>query len=203
MKAALDRGSVRSPPKTLTVASTGVASLGRDDAPVTIIEFTDYQCPFCGRHARLTLPELRRDFIERGQVRYVLRDLPLPMHPFAIKAARAARCAAKQGPEKFWHYHDALFAAQEHLADSTFASLARELHLNVASFITCQQSIAIATQVQRDLAEGMQLGLTATPSFVIGPTTANQKTTGVVLSGAMPVAEFQRAIQEVERFRQR
>jgi len=198
MKAAMDRATVRSPPKSLTLASTGVATLGKDDAPVTIIEFTDYQCPFCGQHARTTLPELRRDFIETGQVRYILRDLPLPMHPFAVKAARAARCAAKEGPEKFWRYHDALFAAQGHLGDSTFPTIARELHLNVAGFTACQQSIALATQVQRDQAEAMHLGLTATPSFVIGPTTSDGKTTGVVLSGALPVGEFRRVIQEIQ-----
>jgi protein-disulfide isomerase len=198
MKAAMDRAAVRSPPKSLTLASTGVATLGKDDAPVTIIEFTDYQCPFCGQHARTTLPELRRDFIETGQVRYILRDLPLPMHPFAVKAARAARCAAKEGPEKFWRYHDALFAAQGHLADSTFPSIARELHLNLAGFMACQQSIALAAQVQRDQAEAMHLGLTATPSFVIGPTTSGEKTTGVVLSGAAPIGKFQRVIQEIE-----
>lgn len=198
MKAAIDRATVRSPPKTLTVASTGVATLGNDNAPVTIIEFTDYQCPFCGRHARTTLPELRHDYIESGRVRYILRDLPLPMHPFALRAARAARCAAKEGPDKFWQYHDALFAAQGQLTDSTFPAIARELHLNLAGFIACQQSIALATQVQRDQAEAMHLGLTATPSFVIGPTTSDGKTTGLVLSGAMPTSDFQRLIQEVE-----
>jgi protein-disulfide isomerase len=198
MKAAMDRATVRSPPKSLTLASTGVAALGKDDAPVTIIEFTDYQCPFCGQHARVTFPQLRRDFIETGQVHYILRDLPLPMHPFAVKAARAARCAAKEGPDKFWRYHDALFAAQGHLADSTFSAIARELHLNVAGFIACQQSIALAAQVQRDQAEAMHLGLTATPSFVIGPTTSDGKTTGRVLSGAMPTSDFQRLIREVE-----
>jgi protein-disulfide isomerase len=198
MKAAMDRGAVRAPPKTLTVSSVGVATLGRDDAPVAIVEFTDYQCPFCGHHARVTFPGLRRDFIETGRVRYVLHDFPLPQHPFALKAARAARCAAKQGSDKFWKYHDALFAAQEHLADSTFAGLARKLHLDVPSFTACQQSIQVAAQVQRDLADATQFGLTATPSFVIGPTTSDEKTTGVVLSGALPIAEFRRVVQQAE-----
>ena len=97
--------------------------LGHPDAPVTIIEFTDLQCPYCARFATQTFPQIRRNYIDTGKVRYTSRDLPLPMHEFAVSAAVAARCAGEQG--RFWEYLAALFAMQDRLGSALYHYLGR------------------------------------------------------------------------------
>jgi protein-disulfide isomerase len=92
----------------------GAPSMGNGDAKVTLIEFSDYQCSFCGRHFSQTLPRLMTEYVKTGKVKYVLRDFPLePIHPLAFKAAEAARCASDQG--KYWEMHDRLFSNQQAL----------------------------------------------------------------------------------------
>jgi protein-disulfide isomerase len=194
MKATIERGAPPARPETATVATTGAAVLGLESAPVTIVEFTDYQCPFCARHARSTLPGLITEFVNRGLVRYVLRDLPLDQHPLAKPSAKAARCASGQGAERYWQYNDALFEAQPHLADSTFGGIARELALDLPRFEACLRSPDIAAMVERDAAAAAEAGLSATPSFVIGRT-AGGAVTGVVVGGAYPLAHFRKIIQ--------
>jgi protein-disulfide isomerase len=115
------------------------------------------------------------------------------MHPLARTAAQAARCAAEQGPEQYWRYHDALFEAQPHLADSTFGTIARQLGLEPRRFEACRSSGDVAKLVERDAQEAAKAGLTGTPSFVIGRA-VNGKVTGVVVSGAYPLDQFRRAI---------
>jgi protein-disulfide isomerase len=194
MNAAIQGGALTTKADTVTVDATGSASLGSASAPITIVEFTDYQCPFCARHAQATLPTLRRGFVDSGTVHYVVRDLPLEMHPLARAAAQAARCAGQQGPEQYWRYHDALFGAQPHLADSTFGVLARQLGLEPRRFEACRKSGEVAALVERDAREAAAVGLTGTPAFVIGRA-VNGKVTGVVISGAYPLDQFRRAIE--------
>jgi protein-disulfide isomerase len=194
MKAAIQGGALAARPETVTVATIGAAVLGPDSAPVTIVEFTDYQCPFCARHARSTLPSLISEFVNRGTVRYVVRDLPLEMHPLATPSAKAARCASGQGAKRYWQYHDALFDAQPHLAESTFVGIARKLGLDLPRFEACLGSPDIAARVERDAAGAAKAGLTATPSFVIGRA-AGGTVTGVVVRGAYPLAHFREAIE--------
>ena len=97
-------------PPTAAAEPTPFNVLGREDAPVTIIEFTDLQCPYCARFATQTFPRLKHDYIETGKLRYSSMDFPLPFHDFALPAAIASRCAGEQG--RFWDYREALFAAQ-------------------------------------------------------------------------------------------
>lgn len=189
------RGNAPQPAETLTVSTKGVAMLGDSTAPVTIVEFTDFQCPFCGRHATTTLPALRNGDIKTGKVRYIVRDLPISeIHPWAQKAAVAARCARAQSQEAYWRYHDALFSNQRALADSLFALLASRAQLDTASFIRCSNSHQYDQEVEKDRAEAMSLGLNSTPSFVIGPTTKDGSVTGQVIVGAQPLAQFETAI---------
>jgi protein-disulfide isomerase len=194
MRAAIQGGALAARPETVTVASTGLAVLGPESAPVTIVEFTDYQCPFCARHARSTLPSIISEFVNRGTVRYVMRDLPLEMHLLATRSAQAARCAGGQGGKRYWQYHDALFEAQPHLAESTFAEIARKLDLDLPRFETCLRSPDIAAMVERDVAAAAKAGLTGTPSFVIGRA-AGGTVTGVVVRGAYPLAHFREVIE--------
>jgi protein-disulfide isomerase len=194
LRAAIQGGALAARPETVTVAITGAGVLGPESAPVTIVEFTDYQCPFCARHAKSTLPSIISEFVNRGTVRYIIRDLPLEMHPLATHSAKAARCASGQGGKRYWQYHDALFEAQPHLAESTFAGIARKLDLDLPRFETCLRSPDIAAMVERDAAGAAEAGLTGTPSFVIGRA-AGGTVRGVVVRGAYPLAHFREAIE--------
>lgn len=175
---------------TVTVGLAGVASEGRDDAPVTIVEFTDYQCPFCARHARTTLLELRRKYIATGKVRYVIRDLPLDIHPFAKPSARAARCVAAQASEAFWAFHDSLFARQSTLSASTPREIARHAGLDLERFDACVASGRFDDRIAADEREAGRLGLMGTPTFVIGRTGTTSTLTGEVVRGAFPITAF-------------
>jgi protein-disulfide isomerase len=194
MKTAIRGGAPAARPETVNVATTGAAGLGSESAPVTIVEFTDYQCPFCARHARSTLPSLISEFVSRGTVRYVIRDMPLEVHPLAKSSAKAARCASGQGDKRYWQYHDALFEAQPHLAESTFVGIARQLGLDLPRFEACRRSPDIAARVERDAAGAAEAGLTGTPSFVIGRAMGGT-VTGVVVTGAYPLAHFRKVIE--------
>jgi protein-disulfide isomerase len=161
--------------------------LGREDAPVTIIEFTDLQCPFCARFAAQTLPRLRRDYIDTGKLRYSSRDLPLPFHSFAMPAAVASRCAGEQG--RFWDYREALFAAQGTLGTEPYARLARELGLDVERLEACRSDDRQAANVRADLELARSHGIASTPTFVIGRV-VDGRFQGEMISGAQPYELF-------------
>ncbi len=173
-------------------APAGFNVLGREDAPVTIIEFTDLQCPYCARFASSTFPELRRAYIDTGKVRFASRDLPLPFHPFAIPAAVASRCAGEQG--RFWEYREALFAAQSRLGQEPYTDLARELGLDVERFDACRRDGRQEANVRSDQAIARNAGIASTPSFVIGRLVGGQFQ-GEIISGAQPLAVFQARIE--------
>jgi protein-disulfide isomerase len=160
---------------------------GRADAPVTIIEFSDLQCPHCARNALNTFPEIKRNYIDTGKVRYVARDFPLDMHPFAMPAAVATRCAGEQG--KFWEYRHAVFERQEDLGTAPFDALAAELGLDVPRFVACQKDGAQADAVRADVRLAGSSGITSTPTFVVG-WIVNGKLEGAAFAGAKPYADF-------------
>lgn len=146
--------------------------LGDVDAPVTIVEFSDYQCPFCQRHVQETMPAIMSDMIETGQVRYVFKDLPLDgLHPEARAAAQAARCAGEQ--DAYWKMHDALFEKQQEwsgqgpAANDIFLSLAADLTLDEDAFSACIEEERYADAIQDNVEEARSLGATATPYFFI------------------------------------
>lgn len=135
--------------------------LGSETAPVQIIEFADYECPYC-QQVNGDLLRLQKQFGQR--VSLVFKDFPLPMHPLAVKAAEAARCAGAQG--KFWEYHDALFESKR-LQTSDLKKQARELNLDPARFDQCLEAGDQTASVKKDSQEGLRLGLQGTPSFFI------------------------------------
>jgi protein-disulfide isomerase len=166
---------------------------GDSNAPVTVVEFSDFQCPFCSRFAEQTLPALQENYIDTGKIKFVYRDMPLAnLHPNAKTAHIAAECADEQG--KFWEYHDVLFEKQNQwnrisldAASENFKGYAAELGLNSASFDTCLSSKSIADEVNADLVEAGQYGATGTPTFFIG----NEKDGFIKLVGAQPFSAFQ------------
>jgi len=140
--------------------------LGPADAPVTIIEFSDYQCPYCAHFALETFPGIRRAYVDTGKVRYAARDLPLPFHAFAVPAAVAARCAGEQG--RFWEYRDELFRNQSQIGRAPYAELASQLGLDQEKFEACRAAGQQEAAVRVDAAMARSHGISSTPSFVVG-----------------------------------
>jgi protein-disulfide isomerase len=166
----------------VAVASAGHPTIGPADAPITIVEFGDFQCPYC-KHAQPTLKEVLAHYPK--QVRLVYMDFPLPFHPHALDAAKAARCAGEQG--KFWQYHDGLFADQAKESPADLKSLAKQLGLNTTQFDSCFEKAKYQGAIEQDVAEGKKLGVDGTPSFYID---------GRPLVGAVPFQNFQQVIED-------
>ncbi len=170
------------------------AVLGSADAPVTIIEFTDYQCPFCSRHYQQTFGRIKSEYVDTGKVKYVVRDFALGFHPHAQKAAEATECADDQ--DKFWEMHSALFTKQQDWASagdavSLFKQYAAEMGMNASTFDSCLDSGTYAEEVRQDMADGQAAGIGGTPGFwVIGPDGE-----GELISGAYPYETFRDAIE--------
>jgi protein-disulfide isomerase len=174
--------SVLMQPPRINVDATG-PSRGPADAAVTLIEFSDYQCPFCKR-AEPTVLELLKKY--PTQVRLVYRHMPLDgLHPRARAAAIAAVCADQQG--KFWEYHDVLFANQQALGDADLEKYATDLGLDAGKFKTCRQDPASETRVNTDALAARAAGLTGTPAFFVN---------GILISGARPIEDFTRWIDQ-------
>jgi protein-disulfide isomerase len=174
-----------SPPPAIRVevSTDGAPIRGAVDAPVTIVEFSDFECPFC----KQTHPTLKQ-LLERypGKVRLAYRDFPLDsIHPQARRAAEAARCAGDQ--KKFWEYHDVLFTQSPQLAIEDLRRYAGQVGLDVKKFEACLAAGVHKAGVQRDLDEGNRLGVTGTPAFFIN---------GRSLTGAQPLEAFARLIEQ-------
>jgi len=165
------------------VPITGAPFRGSEKAPVTIVKFEDFECPFC-KSVQPTLAAVLKKY--DGKVRLVHKDLPLEqIHPQAQLAAEAARCAGEQG--KFWDYHDTLYRNSPKLGAADLKGYAKQIGLNASPFDQCLASGKYKASVQNDLSEGAQLGLTGTPSFFIN---------GREISGALPVESFAVIIDE-------
>jgi protein-disulfide isomerase len=178
----------------------GAPTLGRSHAPVTLVEFTDYQCPFCQRFFATTLRALIAEYVDSGKVRYVLRDNPLDqLHPNARKAAEAAHCAGDQG--RYWAMHDVLFSSGGALAPAELATHARVIGLDSAQFDECLASGRHAVEVQQGIDDGAAAGVRGTPSFVIGLTRDGDVVEGTPVRGAQPIESFRRIIDQALRGR--
>lgn len=164
------------------VVSTGHPSIGPKNAPVTIVEFGDFECPFCKR-AQPTLKEVLAHYPKK--VRLVYMDFPLPFHPHALDAAKAARCAGEQG--KFWPYHDHLFADQAQESPKDLKNLAKKLGLNTTEFDSCFEKAKYQAAIEQDVAQGKKLGVDGTPSFFVN---------GRQIVGAQPFSTFAQVIDE-------
>lgn len=185
------------PFKPLEVSLDGTPVMGEADAKVTIVEFTDYQCPFCARHFSGTLPQIVKNYVETGKVRYALREFPLTsIHPRATKASEAALCAGDQG--KYWEMHDLIFKNQRKLSDADLLAHSETLALDKSGFQSCLESGKYTEQVKNDVQFGAKAGVRGTPSFVLGLTDPNNSkkfTATEFLRGAQGYAAFEKAIE--------
>lgn len=170
-------------PPRIEVGFGGAPVRGDREAPVTIVEFSDYQCPFCKR-SQSTTKQLLLQYA--GKVKLAFRDFPIRrIHPYAQKAAEAARCAGEQG--KYWEYHDLLFAKAPELEVASLQQAATALGLDMTRFNDCLQQDKYATLVEKDLQDGIQLGVSSTPTFFVN---------GRPVIGALPFSAFEKIIEE-------
>ena len=172
----------------------GFAMLGSKEAPLTIVEFTDYQCPFCQRFHTTSFSDLKKNYIDTGKVRFYSRDLPLDFHPNAMRAAEAARCASEQG--QFWQLHDVMGANPNKLDLDSLVADAADLKMNVGTFRACVESEKYKNAVQTDVMEAMKIGATGTPTFVIGRSTPDG-VDGELVVGAQPYPMFDQKLKEL------
>jgi len=167
----------------VNVNDDGDPSIGSKDATVTIVEFSDFQCPFCERFYSQTFLQIKSEYIDTGKVRFVYRDFPLNFHAQAEKTAEAAECANEQG--KFWEYHDKIFQNQQSLSIENLKLWAKQIGLDTTKFDSCLDTGKYQSEVQKDQKDGISLGVSGTPAFFIN---------GKALIGAQPFAAFKQLI---------
>lgn len=172
-----------------SIQENPVYAYGDENAPVTLVEFTDFQCPFCKRYVDDTMKTIEENYVNTGKVRYLVHDLPLSFHANAKPAAIAARCAVDQ--DKYLEMHAKLFGSQEawsNLSDATetFTGYASELGMNTGTFTACLTDEAVAKAVDDDLALAASVGANGTPTFFVN---------GQRLVGAQPLSSFEAIIE--------
>jgi protein-disulfide isomerase len=179
-------------------STAGAPMRGSRAATVAIVEFSDYQCPFCARYAAQTWPQVNSEYVEAGRVQYFFVNFPIEqLHPLAFKAHQAAICAGEQG--KYWEMHDRLFANQSLLQPQELTKHAAAVGLDMGKFQPCFETDRTAEGVRKDLARIEPLGIDGTPTFLIGSIDPNETTVkGVkMISGAQPFAVFKQTIAGV------
>jgi protein-disulfide isomerase len=178
-------GEPTEPGEKISVKDGDNPILGSEDAPVVMIEFCDFQGPFCKRHFDQVFPLLKEDYIDENKLKFVYRHFPLSFHPQAQIAAEASECADEQG--KFWEYHDDLFINQNELGRDLYMKIAQVHSLDEYEFIKCIDSQKYKQEVVNDFSYGQQVGVSGTPTFFIN---------GVKLVGAQQYDAFKQIIDE-------
>jgi len=153
-------------PKTASASTKDRPSLGSNNAKVTVVEFTDYQCPFCSRFEQSTFKQLKQKYIDTGKVRWVVLDMPLSFHKEAQLASQAAHCANEQ--DKFWELRELFFQNQKQLQPEHIARYAKQAGIQTEAFNQCINSNRYQQAIERDIAEAQKQRITGTPTFVVG-----------------------------------
>lgn len=173
----------------------GAPVKGPKDAKVVLVEFSDFQCPFCARFSRETIPQVQTDYVDTGKIKYVFADFPLEtIHPYAFKAAEAANCAGEQG--EYWKMHDQLFANQKALKPEDLSQHAETLGLDKSKFQECLDTQKRAPSIRKIMAQAGDAGVSSTPTVMVGVLQPNSTKVKVlrVLKGAQPFAAVKDAI---------
>ena len=209
IKRLLQDGAARAPAAAPTAAPPGFAEqevsigdspvMGKEKAPVTIIEYSDYQCPFCARNFNDVMPILEEEYIDTGKVKFVMRENPLTnLHPDAMKASMAALCAGDQG--KYWEMQKELFTNQKQLKEDNLKTYAANIGLNTASFNECLDGNQHQSTISKDMASGAKLGVRGTPGFFIGLTDQSDPdkvNVTVFIKGAQSIEQFRASIDDM------
>lgn len=180
----------------VVLANLGEHAIGAPQAPVTIVEFTDLECPFCAKFHSTTFPQLKRDYIDTGKVRFVTRDVPLEkLHPLALTAAKASRCAGEQG--RFWEMRSQVLANNVALTRAAMTTFAVSLGVEPLKFDRCTDDPSrFAADLDKDRADALSIGVTATPTFVIGRVERGVLR-GTRIAGARPYPVFDEQIKRL------
>jgi protein-disulfide isomerase len=191
--------AVRPRPKPVTQISIDESPvLGNAEAKVAVVEFSDYQCPFCYRFFSQNFEKLKQQYVDTGKVKLVFRNFPLPIHPQARDAAVAAECAGKQNA--YWKMHDGLFSNQRRLGPALYEELAKNLKLDTKAFQECTQGDSqIKKEIDTDLAYGEKLGVDGTPTFFIGRVQGDKVVDVKRVVGAQPYEIFAQVIDALLR----
>lgn len=182
-------------PQTAKLTNLTGYALGSPDAPLTMVEFTDLQCPFCRQFATTTFDSIKRNWIDTGRLRYISRDLPLDgLHAQATNAARAARCSGEQG--RFWDMRWTLMKNANLLSPAYIRKVAGDLKLDVDAFAACTASRKFDADIQADMDEAQRIGIAGTPTFIVGRTTAGG-IEGPLIVGALDYSRFDAKLKEL------
>lgn len=188
------KGGGKQASKSVDLRDTSYPSVGEAKAAVAIVEFSDFECPYCRRHQQATLPQLMSSYVQTGRVRYYFLDFPLSFHARAQGAAIAAACAQQGGG--FWKMHEKLFDRQRELGASLYPKIAAEIGLDSAAFEACLNDPKVKQGVLRAIAIGEHAGVQGTPAFLIGTVKDGVLTNAELVSGARPFTDFQRVIDD-------
>jgi len=185
-------------PREIIIDTEGAPSKGNKTARFTLIEFSDYQCPFCSRYVRDTLPLIERDYIKTNKIKYVFRDFPLEsLHPNALLASEAAACAREQG--KYWEMHDWLFSSPSALNAKDMTTHAQSIGINPASFQQCLDSSKYREPIRKGMDEAAGIGVNGTPTFFVAQSLPNSSKVKVIraLRGAPAYANFKEVLDTI------
>ena len=185
LKAANDDPAL--PAGDVEISDNSRLAMGAAAAPVTLVEFTDYQCPFCKRFHERTWPAIKSKYVDTGKVRYIVRDMPLSFHGQAMPAAIAAECAGQQG--QFWPVHEALFNGQDSLSAAMIKKTVAKFGVASEAFERCIVDPRIKAGIDADIAEAEKIGVTGTPGFVLG-IRHGDKIEGAMILGSQPTEVF-------------
>ena len=179
------------PGQAVETSADGPFVLGRADAPVTVVEFVDYECSFCRRYHRETYERIKKEFVDTGLVRYVVRDFPIQMHKNSVTAARAARCGAQQG--KFWEMRSALLTAKKLDVDGV-VDAGGSIGLDTTKLRDCVVNGKVNAAIKQDRDEALRIGVGDPPTFVIGRSKGD-RVEGGLFPGAKPYDLFESRIR--------
>ena len=193
-KARVERQPPPAAALTTELLLSGEPALGTNKAALTIVEFSDFECPYCRLFHEQVLPSFKREYIDTGLVRFVHKDLPLPFHNQARLAAAAARCAGEQN--RYWDLYGAIFDQQTCLECRGVIEIAKELSLDTSALQACMQREATDTLITANLSEAQLHNIRATPTFVIGPSRSDGKHQGDIIEGAVPWPQFKALIDQ-------
>lgn len=182
------------PSQRVTLPVREAYVLGNEDAPITMVEFIDFQCPFCKRFADDTFVKLKKEYIDTGKLRYISRNLPLAFHGQAKEAAQAAQCAGDQN--KFWPMRQTLLDNSRDLSSDSIRRYAKDNSLNMKKFKKCLAADKYSDLVEQDLSDANNAGITGTPSFVVG-TETEDGIEGIKIVGAVPFSIFDKEIKRL------
>ena len=172
---------------------------GPEDAIVTLVEFSDYECPYCVRHFKQTMPQIEENFIRPGKIRYVFRDFPIDdLHPEAIRAHETARCALEQDRDKYWRLHNSLFSPPGTHTKEQLDARAREAGLDTGTLQACLAAGRVTAGIRRSGEQASSLGANGTPAFFVGLWEPGSTQVRVLeaINGAQPYSAFEQALQK-------